>query len=74
MRVLRSVTLHPIACPSRTLKVAIDLRALVITAFWPAISPRSGLRSLDLLAVVHGLADSHVDDDLLQLRTSILFL
>ena len=41
MRALRSVTLQPIGCPSRTLKVAIDLRALVITAFWPAISDRS---------------------------------
>ena len=41
MRVLRSVTLQPIGWPSRSLKVAIDLRALVITAFWPAISARS---------------------------------
>src|SRR5215470_1754830 len=41
MRALRSVTLQPIGWPSRTLKVAIDLRALVITGFWPAISDRS---------------------------------
>ena len=37
MRVLRSVTLAPMARFSRILKVAIDLRALVITGFWPAI-------------------------------------
>ncbi len=41
MRPLRSVTLHPIAWPSRTLNVAIDFLALVITAFCPAIRPRS---------------------------------
>ena len=33
IRPLRSVTLHPIGWPSRTLKVAIDFRAFVITAF-----------------------------------------
>jgi hypothetical protein len=33
--------LAPIGMPSRNLKVAIDLRARVMTAFWPAISPRS---------------------------------
>ena len=66
MRVLRSVTLQPIAWPSRTLKVAIDLRALVITAFWPAISAEIGRRGLDLLAVVDAFADAHVDDDLLR--------
>src|SRR5688500_6409382 len=37
----RSVTLHPIAWPSRSLKAAIDLRALVTIGFWPVIAPRS---------------------------------
>ncbi len=41
MRSPRSVTLAPSVMPSRTLKVAIDLRARVITGFWPAISARS---------------------------------
>ena len=41
MRSLRSVTLAPIGIFSRSLKVAIDLRALVTTGFWPAISARS---------------------------------
>src|SRR5580704_16369346 len=41
MRALRNVTLQPIAWPVRSLQVAIDLRALVTIAFWPAIRPRS---------------------------------
>src|SRR5712672_3625164 len=41
MRALRSVTLQPIGWFSRSLKVAIDLRDCVMTAFWPAISARS---------------------------------
>ena len=41
MRSRRSVTLAPIAMPSRSLKVAIDLRDLVTTGFWPVIAVRS---------------------------------
>src|SRR5690606_4034767 len=41
MRVLRSVTLTPSGMFSRTLKPAIDLRACVITGFWPAMRSRS---------------------------------
>ncbi len=41
MRVPRSVTLQPITCPSRTLKVATDLRALHSSGFWPLIFARS---------------------------------
>ena len=41
MRSLRSVTLAPIGMFSRTLKPAIDLRARVMTGFWPAIIARS---------------------------------
>ena len=37
----RRVTLQPMFIPSRSLKVAIDLRALVITGFWPAIAVSS---------------------------------
>jgi hypothetical protein len=33
----RSVTLQPIGMPSRSLKPAIDLRASVVTGFWPLI-------------------------------------
>ena len=36
MRSRRSVTLQPIGMPSRSLKLAIDLRARVTTGFWPA--------------------------------------
>ena len=38
MRSPRSVTLAPIGMFSRTLKPAIDLRAWVMTGFWPAIA------------------------------------
>ena len=34
----RSVTMHPIGMPARNRKFAIDLRAVVITGFWPVIS------------------------------------
>ena len=51
MRSRRSVTLQPIGQPSRILKPAIDLRALVTTGFWPAISVHVGDRVLDDLLV-----------------------
>ena len=41
MRSRRSVTLEPIGMPSRSLKVAIELRDLVTTGFWPVIAVRS---------------------------------
>ena len=41
MRAPRSVTLVPMALPSRSLKLAIDFLALVITGFWPAMVVRS---------------------------------
>ena len=37
MRAPRSVTLQPIAIPSRSLKPAMDLVAFVISGFWPAM-------------------------------------
>ena len=41
MRSLRSVTLAPITMPSRSLKPAMEVRALVGSGFWPVIAPRS---------------------------------
>jgi hypothetical protein len=41
MRVPRSVTMAPIAWPWRSLKFATDLRALRISAFWPATAASS---------------------------------
>ena len=41
MRGPRSVTMAPMAMPSRTLNAAIDFLALVTTGFCPQISPRS---------------------------------
>ena len=41
MRAPRSVTMQPTGKPARTLKFAIDLRALVTTGFWPAIATMS---------------------------------
>ena len=68
MRFWRSVTLAPIGMPSRSLKVAIDLRALVITGFCPAISARSAAAAVDLLGVGDRLADAHVQHDLVEPR------
>jgi hypothetical protein len=41
MRSPRSVTMHPIVMPARSLKAAMDLRALVITGRCPVISASS---------------------------------
>ena len=41
MRAPRSVTLQPTCRPSRTLKVATDLLALLTSGFWPVILVRS---------------------------------
>ena len=49
MRSRRSVTLPPIGMPSRTLKVAIDLRARVIAGFCPAILARSASAAVTFL-------------------------
>ena len=43
------MTLAPIGMPSRSLKVAIDFRALVITGFCPAMSARSAAAALTFL-------------------------
>ena len=49
IRSLRRVTLAPITMPSRSLKPAIDVRALVGTGFWPAIFARSAIAALTFL-------------------------
>src|ERR1017187_4972251 len=41
MRSPRRVTMQPIAWPSRSLNCEMDLAALVMTGFWPAIWPSS---------------------------------
>ena len=64
MRSPRSVVCAPIGMPSRSLNWAIDLRALVTSGFWPVIAVRSRIGTLDELAVLGGVADTHVDDDL----------
>ena len=43
MRGPRSVTLQPIGTFSRSLKLAIDFLARVITGFWPEIACRSAV-------------------------------
>ena len=55
------------ALPSRSLKPAIDFVALVISGFWPVmiceVADRGSFKQRRLLG---GLADTHVDDDLLE--------
>ena len=66
MRSPRSVTLAPMALPSRSLKPAIDFLALVTSGFWPVIVVRSRDRALEQRRLLGGRADAHVDDDLLE--------
>ena len=68
MRSPRSVTLQPIDWPSRSLKPAIDLRALVMIGFWPADAGEVGDGALEQRRLLGGPADAHVDDDLLERR------
>ena len=64
MRSPRSVACAPIGMPSRSLNWAMDLRALVTTGFWPVIAVEVADGALDELAVLGGVADAHVHDDL----------
>ncbi len=41
MRSLRRVTLAPMTMPSRSLKPAMEVRALVGRGFWPVMAARS---------------------------------
>jgi hypothetical protein len=68
MRSPRSVTMQPIDMPSRSLNCAIDLVALVITGFWPAICAQLVHRAVHQLGVLCGFAQPDVDRDLVDLR------
>ena len=52
MRAPRSVTLAPIGMPSRSLKAAIDFRARLICALWPAIRVSCSAALSSALALV----------------------
>ena len=52
MRAPRSVTFAPTAIPSRSLKLAIDLRALRTCARWPAMIVSSSIAASSALASV----------------------
>jgi hypothetical protein len=43
MRLPRSVTVQPTGWPARSLKFAIDFRALRVAGFWPVIRASSSL-------------------------------
>ena len=68
MRSRRNVTLQPMPISSRSLKFAMDFLDCVITAFCPAISDKIFSSRIDLLAIGHGFANAHVEDDLLDPR------
>ena len=68
MRSLRSVTLQPIDLALAQLEAGDRLLGLVTTGFWPEIGGQLGHRGLDLLGILGGFADAHVDDDLFELR------
>ena len=68
MRSPRSVTLAPMALPSRSLKPAIDFLALVTSGFWPVITREVGDRALEQRRLLRRPAHAHVDDDLLEAR------
>ena len=74
MRSRRSVTLPPIGMSSRSLKVAIDLRARGHRRLLAGDLGQVGQRRGHLLGVVDRLADAHVDDDLVERGTCIGFL
>ena len=68
MRSPRSVTLQPMGMPSRILKPAIEFLARVITGRCPAIDRQLLDRVVERLRVELGLADAHVERDLLEPR------
>jgi len=59
---------------SRTLKVAIDFLALVITGFWPAIRARSAAATVAFLVSAVVSAHAHIQHDLVELGTCIGFV
>ena len=68
MRSRRKVTLTPICMSSRSLKVAIDACARDHHRMLAGDRGQIVGRGVDLLAVLHRLADAHVDDDLVEPR------
>ena len=68
MRSPRSVTLAPIALPSRSLKPAIDFFALVTSGFWPVIDGEVGHGAVEQRLLLGRLADAAVEHDLLEPR------
>ena len=68
MRAWRSVTLQPIAMPSRSLKPAIDFLALVTSGFWPLMIAKLLDGLVERLCVLLGLAHAHVERDLREPR------
>ena len=51
MREARRVTLAPMGTPSRSLKLAMDFLARVMTGFWPAMACRSAAAKSMTLAL-----------------------
>ena len=68
IRARRSVTLQPIAIPSRSRNPAIDLRAKVMIGFCPVICVSASTAVSRCFFSWIADADAHVDDDLLQPR------
>ena len=64
----RSVTLQPIAMPSRSRKVGDALAALQRSGFWPVISASARDASSRCFLSLIAAADAHVDHDLFQPR------
>ena len=56
MRSPRSVTLAPMARPSRSLKLAMHLRALVTIGFCPVIGCQVTHRRIQSLGIIQGFA------------------
>ena len=59
--------MQPISFPSRSRKPATETLALVTSGFWPLILAQAVDGRLQQGLVLGGLADAHVDDDLLEL-------
>ena len=60
--------MQPIGMPSRSLKLAMALRALVTTGFWPVIAVSSATATSSTLAFWIASPQAHVDDDLVEPR------
>ena len=74
MRAPRRVTMQPIAWPWRSLKLATDLRALRISAFWPAIEASSSAARSSSLAFCVASPSPMFSTTLVTLGTSWTFV